>query len=157
MATVGAAPFAWTPEIEAEIFDRMIGGESIRTICGVARDSFLPCERTFYKRASTDAEFAQHYARAREAQGHREAEEIREIADTATPDDVHVARLRIDARKWRAGKLAPKVYGDKQVIEGPGPKGEHMIETTDVTPIDLARRIAFALAAGLEDTNGKSG
>ena len=31
------------------------------------------------------------------------------------------------------------------------------IETKDMTPIDLARRIAFALAAGLEDTNGKSG
>jgi hypothetical protein len=29
-----------------------------------------------------------------------------------------VARLRVDARKWRAGKLAPKVYGEKLDLSG---------------------------------------
>ncbi len=27
------------------------------------------------------------------------------------------ARLRIDTRKWLAGKLKPKVYGEKQVVD----------------------------------------
>jgi hypothetical protein len=31
--------------------------------------------------------------------------------------------LRIDARKWLAGKMAPKKYGDKQQIEHAGPDG----------------------------------
>ena len=132
---MGAPPFAWTPEIEAEIFDRMVSGESILTICGVARDSFLPSERTFYKRALNDPEFALNYARAREAQGHREAEEIREIADAATPENVQVARLQVDARKWRAGKLAPKVYGDKIAIGGADDLPA--IKTEDVSAKDL--------------------
>ena len=31
--------------------------------------------------------------------------------------------LRIDARKWLSGKMAPKKYGDKQQIEHAGPDG----------------------------------
>lgn len=115
---MGAPPFSWTPEAEEEIFNRMISGEGIVQICAPGRDDFLPSERTFYKRLTEDDAFAQRYARAREAQAHRETEEIRQIADTATPEDVNVARLRIDARKWRAGKLAPKVYGDKVDLSG---------------------------------------
>jgi hypothetical protein len=108
--------FQWTPEIEAEIFSRLASGETIMQICGVDRDDFLPGERTFYKRLAEDAEFAQEYARAREAQAHHEADEIKGLADAATAETVHVARLQIDARKWRASKMAPKVYGDKTLI-----------------------------------------
>lgn len=116
----GAPAFAWTADIEDEILTRIMHGESVMEICGVDRDDFLPSETTFYKRLSSDAAFAEKYARAREAQAHREADEIRAIADMATPEDVQVARLRIDARKWRASKMAPKVYGDKTEISGPG-------------------------------------
>ena len=31
--------------------------------------------------------------------------------------------IRIDARKWLAGKMAPKKYGDKQQLEHRGPDG----------------------------------
>jgi hypothetical protein len=31
--------------------------------------------------------------------------------------------LRIDARKWLSGKMAPKKYGDKQTHEHAGPDG----------------------------------
>jgi Bacteriophage Sf6, terminase small subunit-like len=40
-------------------------------------------------------------------------DEIVEIADNATPQDAHVARLKVDARKWVAAKLLPKKYGDR--------------------------------------------
>jgi hypothetical protein len=105
--------FIWTADIEDEILTRLMAGESIIDICGRKRLSHLPSESTFYSRLAEDADLSERYARAREAQGHREADEIRLIADTATPEDVNVARLRIDARKWRAAKLAPKVYGDR--------------------------------------------
>lgn len=117
---VGAPPFEWTEEIESEILGRIMAGESLSEICGTGRDDWLPSERTFYRRLTDDVEFWQRYARAREAQAHREAEEIRLIADMATPEDVNVARLRIDARKWRAAKMAPKVYGDKAEVEHKG-------------------------------------
>lgn len=142
--------FRWTEEIEDEIFSRMIGGEGVVKILGPDKDDFLPSEATFYRRLqSGDAEFCEKYARARESQAHREAEEIREIADAATPDNVHVARLRMDARKWRAGKLAPKVYGDKVAVGGADDMPP--IKTEDVSQTELARRVAFLLAKGVED------
>lgn len=110
---MGAPAFEWTEAVEHEILNRLMGGESLTQICGPDRDDFIPSERTFYKRLVEDSDFAQKYARAREVQAHREAEEIRTIADLATAEDYNVARLRIDARKWRAAKMAPKVYGDK--------------------------------------------
>lgn len=73
--------------------------------------------------------FLKQYTRAREAQAEFLADEIIEIADTArkgtktretkdglfkeTGDMVDRSRLMIDARKWKASKLAPKKYGDK--------------------------------------------
>ena len=110
--------FKWTEEIENEILDRLMRGQSITEICGTDRDDFMPSESTFYKRAQENGEFAEKYARAREVQGHREADEIKVLADTATPENVQVVRLQVDVRKWRAGKLAPKVYGDKLDLSG---------------------------------------
>ena len=55
----------------------------------------------------------QQYARAKEKAADKLADEIVEIADNATPQDAHVARLKVDARKWVAAKLLPKKYGDR--------------------------------------------
>lgn len=77
----------------------------------------MPSETTIYKWLSTEAEFAEKYARAREAQADVYSQEIVDIADTATNDDYNVARLKIDARKWAASKLAPKKYGDKLNVQ----------------------------------------
>lgn len=71
--------------------------------------------------------FRESYMRAREAQADYLAEEIIQIADdgqndTYTDDEGQVrtnqdviarSRLRVDARKWYASKLAAKKYGDK--------------------------------------------
>lgn len=65
--------------------------------------------------------FSAQYARAREEQADGFADEIIEIADTT--DDPQKAKLQIDARKWKASKLAPKKYGDKQQLEHSGPNG----------------------------------
>lgn len=119
----GRPPFEWTEDMDREILDRLMDGEALSDICGTDRDDWLPSERTFYKRLSEDDSFAQEYARAREVQAHREADEIKEIADKAKADDYNVARLRIDARKWRASKMAPKKYGDKVQLEHESPDG----------------------------------
>ena len=111
--TTGRPSFQWDEAIEADILSRLMQGETMRDICGVDRDDFLPSETTVYKRLSEDDTFAEQYASARVVQAHREVDEIRAIADAATPENVQVARLQIDARKWRASKMAAKVYGDK--------------------------------------------
>ena len=154
MAKVGAPPFPWTEEIETEIFSRMQQGESVKTICGIGRDDWLPSQVTFYKRVAEDEEFAKKYTRARETQAHLEAEEIREIADAATPENVHVARLQIDARKWRAGKLAPKVYGDKLAIGG---ASDLPPVRSEVSAADLLRERLDAVAKRLGTDGEASG
>lgn len=70
----------------------------------------------------------EQYARARERQGDKLVADMLEIADTASEDtfidpktgEVKVnqevvarSRLRVDARKWLAGKMHSKKYGDK--------------------------------------------
>jgi len=71
--------------------------------------------------------------RAREEQADRLFEECLAIADDTTGDVVMVgkggqvervdhgniqrSRLRVDTRKWMAGKLAPKKYGDRVTHE----------------------------------------
>jgi len=72
-------------------------------------------------------EFRDRYARAREMQADVLFDEVLEIADDTSGDwsedddgrrifdheHVQRSRLRVDARKWAAGKLAPKRYDTK--------------------------------------------
>ena len=134
----GAPSYKWTPEIEDESFKRIADGESTRSIC---EDDWLPSWPTVNKRLASDPEFASRYARAREDQADKIFDEILAIADDRgddwieTPDGpklnsehVQRSRLRIDARKWMAGKLRPKVYGEKI---------DHTIGNPDGTPIQF--------------------
>ena len=89
-------------------------------------------------------EFRLHYAHAREAQADLLAAEILEIADDSSGDIitdkdgrtrldrefVARARLRVDARKWLASKMAPKKYGDK--IEHTSAAGDAIQHTVSV-------------------------
>jgi len=112
-----------------EICNRLMRGESLRKICGAERDDFLPGQTTVYKWLDLHADFAKQYARAREAQADFIADEILEIADSPNAvtnretgevelRDAQRDRLRVDARKWLAGKMAPKKYGDKVQLSG---------------------------------------
>lgn len=130
----GGRPSDFTPEIANEICERIAKGESLRSICGSERDDFLPSERTVYRWLESEEEFGapfrQQYAHAREAQADFYVGEIVEIADqpnkrllpdgTTVENDPTRDRLRVDARKWVASKLAPKKYGDKVALTGGG-------------------------------------
>ena len=94
----------WGDAICAQIVE----GKSLREIC-LHEDA--PSVSTIFKWLGESKSFAEKYARAREAQQDTYADEITYIADTEP--DHNKARVRIDARKWHASKLAPKKYGDK--------------------------------------------
>jgi|TARA_R110000823_G_scaffold245599_5_gene369761 hypothetical protein len=151
----GRPPFAWTDEIEAEIFERIANGESTRSICN---DDWLPSWGTLNKRLASDPEFVARYARAREDQADKIFEEILTIADDAHNDwmerngkddagwqangeHIQRSKLRIDARKWMAGKLRPKVYGDKLELNA----------RVDVTTQTKEQRDAAVAAASRAD------
>jgi hypothetical protein len=55
------------------------------------------------------------YARARQSRADVIVDEIIDIADTET--DPHKAKVRVDARKWAAGKFNRLLYGDDPVIQ----------------------------------------
>lgn len=138
--TRGAPEFVWTEAVEDEIFARIMEGESVRSITAAGREERFPSAPTFYKRMASDPVFAKRYAHAKDILADNEFDEIREIADNSSndwmenndPDNpgyrlngdhVQRSRLRVDVRKWRAARLAPKKYGDKIDLTHANPDG----------------------------------
>jgi len=115
-------PSDYTPELASEICLRLSDGLSLRTICDAEE---MPDRSTVFRWLAVNAEFRDQYARARETQADVLAEEIIEIADRPKEEKgaVDRDRLKVDARKWYAGKLRPKVYGDKVQNEHTGKDG----------------------------------
>lgn len=120
--------------IADDICERIADGESLRKIC---LDETMPSKSTVFKWLIDCKGFSDQYARARETQADSLFDEILDIADeskldTYTDKDGNVktdsevigrSKLRVDARKWMAGKLRPKVYGEKSTQEITGADG----------------------------------
>lgn len=109
-------PSTFTKEVGDNICERLAAGESLRAICRADGRK----AHTVLKWKDDHPEFAAQYARAREDQADALADEAMEIADASVGGmtaDVAAARLRWDARRWFASKLAPKRYGDKVTQE----------------------------------------
>ena len=124
------------------ICDLVIDGKSLRTIC-LADD--MPSRSAVMKWLIDHEDFAHQYARAREAQQDTYAEEIIHIADTEK--DSNKARVMIDARKWHAGKLAPKKYGDKVEHEHSGRVDADITHHGEIAVSATSAFIAEALGA----------
>lgn len=125
------APTKKTEAIIDEICKGIAEGKSSRAMCietGISQQSL-------WNWLATDNLFFEQYARAKEKCADFYAEEIIEIADDSSKDlidlddggkkivdheTVNRSRLKIDARKWYASKLAPKKYGDKVLNEHQG-------------------------------------
>ena len=138
-----ARPSSFTSEIADEICERIAQGASLVRIL---KDEEMPGYTTISRWLEKDEVFRANYARARERQADHYADEIVEIGDTS--DDPAKARLQMDARRWYAGKLKPKVYGDKQNVEVSGKDGAALIPEKSNTEIaQVALLIASTLGA----------
>lgn len=145
-------PSEFSQDVADRICEGIAGGKSLRAM--LREDDSLPVSSTIFKWLAANQSFAEQYARAREAQADTLFDEILTIADdgrndTYTDEEGNVrtdqdviarSRLRVDARKWMAGKLRPKKYGDKLDVEH---GGKVALALTDMTDDDLA-----AIAAG---------
>ena len=123
-------PSSYSEEIADRICDGLADARSLRSIC---LEEGMPHQSTVFRWLADEryASFRDRYARAREAQADALFDEMLDIADDGSNDWIelkrddgstdtvldheHVQRskLRIEARKWMASKLRPKVYGDK--------------------------------------------
>jgi hypothetical protein len=108
------------PEVVETLCLRIIGGMSVDKACALPDG---PSKTLVYQRMASDEAFRTIIARAREAQQHAIVDETVDMADAATPENWQVVRMQIWARQWRAGKLAPKFYGEKITQEVVGADG----------------------------------
>lgn len=122
--------------IAEEIFNRMAGGESLRSIC---RSPGMPVIQTVLRWVNERPDFAESYARATDMRALVLCDEMLEIADTPEigeeitetaegtivkrGDMIAHRRLKVDARKWILAKLSPKKFGERLSQEISGPDG----------------------------------
>lgn len=137
-------PSDFTDDIASEICTRLASPRSLRSI---ALDDDMPDQRTIFRWLAAHEGFRQQYARAREAQADAIFDEVLDIADDGSNDwmerhdseggnigwkengeAIGRSRLRIDARKWMAGKLRPKVYGERIDVKTEHSFSEEMAE-----------------------------
>lgn len=91
-------------------------GKSMREVC---RMDGMPDHTTVIRWMRDDASLATKYARARMAQADvlfDRMEAVEEAVSAGTMDS-HAARVVLDSMRWRASKLAPKVYGDRLDVQ----------------------------------------
>lgn len=130
----GGRPSIYTPELAQRICE-LVATHSfgLKKLGEVYED--IPSTETINQWRSEKPEFSAMYAEAKRRQADLMAEEIIQIADDGqndwmeTADDqggtgwkvngehVQRSRLRMDARKWLAAKLSPRIYGERQVVE----------------------------------------
>ena len=127
-------PSDYTDAIADTICERLADGESLRSICS---EDEMPDKSTVMRWLNKHEAFCDQYARAREVQADSLFDEILDIADDGSndwmerkdADDANIgwrengealrrSALRVDARKWMAGKLQPKKYSDKFQFDG---------------------------------------
>jgi hypothetical protein len=133
-------PSIYTPELAEKILARLEKGESLVQVC--ASDE-MPGLRTVMRWSKENSEFGTEYAHARDAQAEIMDDKILTTAEEAEKDPAG-ARVKIEAYKWRAAKLAPKRYGDKIDVTTGGDAMRNMDETA------VAARIASLLKTGLD-------
>jgi len=133
----GGRPSTYTEEMGNLICDKLTEGISLRKLC--MSDDF-PNASTVYVWLDRFPEFAEKYVRAREAATEDMLEDILEIADHPTLD-AQEKRVRIDARKWAMGKLKPKKYGDKQIVDVGNKEGETLKTEVSGVPPELLQEL----------------
>ena len=109
-------PSIKTPQLLDEFLRRISRGRSIANVCD---DEDMPDHSTVYDWIAKDESFSERYARACADRGLLYADRIADITDKMMRGEIapDVARVAIDAHKWTAARLVPKLYGDRQSVD----------------------------------------
>ena len=124
---MGRPKIDYNPELAEEIcYAVSCSSYGIKKLCKL--NKHWPSHETVYRWLAMEKEFSDLYARAKRLQIEVIIDEVLEIADDTSRDNVinedgksiidheHInrSRLKIDTRKWLAAKLCPRLYGDKE-------------------------------------------
>lgn len=105
----------YTEELADKICDRLIEGESMRSICA---SPDMPSRSTLLRWMADNAEFGAKCARARLMQADTMDDIVLQIIEEVDSDNAFGMKVKLAAVQWRAAKLNPKKYGEKLVHEG---------------------------------------
>lgn len=125
-------PSIFTPELAAAICARIAEGDSIRTVC---QNVGMPATSTVFRWLEI-ADDATNDWMERKGAGQSPGYEL-------NGEHVQRSRLRVDARKWLASKLAPKKYGERLDLNHSGAvrlTHEQLLEELDQPGLDDATR-----------------
>jgi hypothetical protein len=119
----------YTEELAERICQIVEEGNGLATACRIVSESLkletgeVICDSTVYGWKKDLPVFAERYARARQIQVERMADEILDIANGSVPtegittwDQLQRDRLKIDTRKFLLAKVLPKTFGDKLAV-----------------------------------------
>jgi hypothetical protein len=120
----GRKPYTRMTDAVIDNIIDLLHSNSLSEICQLPG---MPERTTFCKRLAADVELQKRYAVACEARADKFVDEIIQIADDGANDTyldeegnkrtdhdvIARSKLRVDARKWAAAKMAPKKYGDR--------------------------------------------
>jgi len=127
-----------TAEDVPELMDDVAAGKSLNAAC--IERGIHPGHTYAFLRG--DDRMWANYTRARtirgDAQGHRVGEIVDKVIEGEIAPDV--ARAAIDGLKWIAGRMAPKLWGDKLSHEHTG-EGGGPIQYANLTREERQRRI----------------
>ncbi len=109
-------PSLKTPELMKEFCRRIAAGRSVANVC---KDDDMPEDRAIWRWLSEDEAFSRDYARAIQARAMAHADMISDVtfgilSGKIPPDR---GRVALDAMKWTASRLLPKIYGDRQQVD----------------------------------------
>lgn len=126
---MGRPKIDYSPELAKEIcYVVSCSSKGIKKLCKL--NKHWPSHDTIYHWLTMEKEFSDLYARAKRQQIEVIIDEILDIADDTSKDNLinedgkstidheHISRsrLKIDTRKWLAAKLCPRLYGDKEEL-----------------------------------------
>ena len=149
------------------IIDGVARGVPVKKLC---EPSHMPGSSEVFLWLADNAnerEFAIAYNRAREAYADLLGDEIVSLSDEATDNDNAAAvRVRVEARKWVAGKLKPQKWADNLLALGqsgegltivlgvfPGPQAATLVPASPAGPM-IEHEAAAARAAGVTGDGG---
>lgn len=165
-------PPSYTREVADKVCDMLAAGKGRRAICAMEG---MPSWATLYQWSTGDCKvaaadgFPARYATARSVYLEHLAEDILEISDDSSRDEIETedgtsvnheviqrSRLRVDSRKWLLSKLRPDKYGDRIAAELSGPAGGPIahsitVEMVPVVAAGAAQRVIEAQASESEE------
>jgi len=135
-------PTLYSDEIMDEILRRVAHGETLTQACNT--NPGFPAPSTVIDWIHQDRHnLAERYARARDSQIARWADDIIDTSAKATPETANALRLVVDSKKWLIARLRPAQYGDKVDVTS---AGRPLISASD---LDIAKALAHALTPAL--------